>query len=354
MTSTINDVARLAGVSRQTVSRTLNEPDKVNSDTLDKVMRAIRMLDYHPNVTARSLANRTIRSIGLFLPFSADQVRRNLFFSLISNTVCGSCAEHDFVLQLFASAAGEESGELFKRLYFEKRVGGLIITCPSVRTKELIDLLGQEIPFVLIGRPPAGLEAISYVDSDNVTAARIATEHLLQLGHRRVLLLNAPPTMTLAEDLRQGLREAIEAASPRDCSSDEAHATEATTDLTYDSAYEAAFASLAQSSRPTALVAADDLLALAAIRAAAQLGLEVPVDLSIVCIDHNGWGELSTRKLTYIESGSAQLGALAAAHLMSSITNQYRPTLQRVLPVQLVEGQSTAHPRDTFQGVNEK
>lgn len=339
MGSTINDVAKLAGVSRQTVSRVLNEPDRVQGVTLERVQKAIELLDYHPNITARNLANRTVRSIGLFMPFTAEQIRRNLFFSLISNSVCMCCAEHDFVLQLFTSVPEEEYSDLFKRLYYEKRVGGLIITCPTIRTTQLVELIGHGIPFVLIGRPPVNVEGINYIDSNNRHAAYLATAYVLEQGHRDLMLMNAAPWMTLSEDLRDGFNLAHKEQGLTVAPDKIVH-----TALTYESAYQEALAILRQPSPPTAIVTADDLLALAVMRAAEALGINIPGQLSLVCVEHNGWGEVSRQRMAHIESGSEQLGVVAAQYLVARINGTTSEMLQQILPVRLVEGETVRKP----------
>lgn len=338
MASTINDVGKLAGVSRQTVSRALNDPESLHPSTLEKVMKAIRILDYHPNITARNLANRTVRSIGLFMPFTVEQMRHNLFFPVISTSICQHCAENDFVFQLFTAAPEEEGySGLFKRLYYQKKVGGLILACPSIRTRDIVELIGSKIPFVLIGRPAFDLQLVQYVDVDNVQAAYLATRHLLEMGHRSIALLNASPSLTLSEDLLAGFHKAFEERQvPKD------GACVAHTDLTFHSAHAEMAKLLDLANPPTAIVAADDMLGLGAVRAAEERGLAIPADLSVVCAAHNGWGDISQPKFTYIETGYEQLGHLASDHMISYILKQDTSSLQRVLPVRLVEGGSTA------------
>lgn len=271
MASTINDVAKLAGVSRQTVSRVINEPTLVNSKTLDKVQRAIKILDYHPNITARFLANKRVKTIGLYMPFSADQVRQNLFFSTLSSVVCQFCSQHDYIMQLFTSLTREDSGRLFARLYKERQVGGLILTCPSVSNEELISLLTEKIPFIIVGRPGLQTEQIPYVDVDNVEAGRLATAHLIDYGHRRIGFLNGPADMTLSEDLRQGVTACAAAHS-----AEQPLILEAETDLTFAAGYVEALRLLTSPKRPTAIFTADDLLAIGVKKAADELGLRIP------------------------------------------------------------------------------
>ncbi|MCC3375847.1 LacI family DNA-binding transcriptional regulator [Cohnella sp. REN36] len=338
MASTINDVGRLAGVSRQTVSRALNDPDSLHPTTLKKVMRAIRMLDYHPNITARNLANRSVRSIGLFMPFTVEQMRHNLFFPVISTSICQHCAENDFMFQLFTAAPEEEGfSGLFKKLYYQKKVGGLILALPSIKTRDIVELIGSRIPFVLIGRPAFDLELVHYVDVDNVQASYMATRHLLDLGHRSVALLSASPSLTLSEDLLAGFRKAYE-----DKGIPTGKAYVAHTDLTFGSARWEMEKLLDLTDPPTAVVSADDLLALGAVRAAEERGMSVPGNLSIVCATHNGWGDIAHPKFTYIATGYEQLGHLASNHMISSILKQDMPALRQILPVRLVECSSTA------------
>lgn len=337
MASTINDVAKLAGVSRQTVSRVLNEPGLVNGQTLQNVRKAMEMLDYHPNITARNLANNQVKTIGLFMPFTVNQVRQNLFFSTVSATICHYCADKDFVLQLFTSLNRDDYSVLFKKLHREKRVGGLILTCPSVNNNEIIDLLAADIPFILIGRPGVELEQANYVDVDNVEGARLLGEHLFGLGHGRIAVLNAPAALTLAEDMSAGIELAREAAGIPS-----ANITELNTDLTLESGYQAGKQLLSGAERPTAIIAADDLLAVGVAKAAAELGLAIPGDLSLASAVKNGWGDLLPMQLTYVDTQFEQLGTIAANYIMGVITGRTRAAFKQILDVRLVEGNSCA------------
>lgn len=336
MASTINDVAKLAGVSRQTVSRVINEPALVNPKTLDKVQRAIKILDYHPNITARFLANKRVKTLGLYMPFSADQVRQNLFFSTLSSVVCQFCSRHDYIMQLFTSLTREDSGRLFARLYKERQVGGLILTCPSVSNEELISLLTEKIPFIIVGRPGLQTQQIPYVDVDNAEAGRLATAHLLGYGHRRIGFLNGPADMTLSEDLRQGV-QACAAAHP---AATPPHIVEAETDLTFAAGYTEALRLLTAADRPTAIFTADDLLAIGVKKAADELGLRIPEDLSIVSGVQTGWGHIFPGALTYIDTQFERLGGIAAEYLARIIEDGEAEGLARVLEVRLVEGQT--------------
>ncbi|MFD2330560.1 LacI family DNA-binding transcriptional regulator [Cohnella sp. GCM10020058] len=342
MASTIDDVAKLAGVSRQTVSRVVNNSPLVKPKTIHEVKKAIALLDYHPNVTARNLANKVVKTVGLFMPFDVEQVRQNLFFSTISANICHYYARHDFVLQLFTSPEEKNYSELFIKLYREKRVGGLILTCPSVNNDDVLDLLAARIPFVIIGRPALEAEQINYVDADNVEAALLATRRLLELGHRNIVLLNAPQAMTLAEDIKKGVETAFR---ERGLSLD--GLTELHTDLTLNSAYEATIRQLARADRPTAFVTADDLLVLGMKKATDQMNLTIPDDISVITVTKNGWGDLLPTSLSHIHTKFEELGTLSAQFMLQSIIEpDGKHVIQQKLKPELMEG-------DTCRNVNE-
>ncbi|MBB6669786.1 LacI family DNA-binding transcriptional regulator [Cohnella nanjingensis] len=336
MASTINDVAKLAEVSRQTVSRVINEPSLVNPKTLEKVQRAIEILDYHPNVTARLLVNKRVKTMGLFMPFSADQVRQNLFFATLSSTICQICSQSDFVMQMFTSLSREDSSRFFVKLFKEKQVGGLILTCPSVSNDELIFLLSEKIPFIIIGRPGIMSQQINYVDVNNVQAGDLAIEHLIQYGHRRIGFLNGPANMTLSADLNKGV---ITAAQRHGAKLD---IRESETDLTLDSGYHQALILLKSDQRPTAIFTADDLLAVGVKKAADELGLSIPSDLSLISGTNSGWGNIFPQELTYIDTQFERLGDIAAKHMIRFILEEQPSNLSEVLPVRLVLGQTCA------------
>lgn len=333
MASTITDVAKLAGVSAQTVSRTINTPELVSKKTLDKVQRAIHALDYHPNLTARLLVNNKVRSIGLFMPFSSDQVKQSLFFSTLSAAICQFCSQNNLIMQMFTSMSREDSSRLFVKLFKERQVGGLILTCPSVSNEELIHLLSEKIPFIIVGRPGILTAQIPYVDVDNVKAGSIAIEHLIKFGHRRIGFLNGPSNMTLSTDLREGVT-AVSRTLP------ELEMMESETNLTLECGYIEALKLLRSERRPTAIFTADDLLAVGVKKAADELNLRIPEDLSIVSGVQNGWGLILPFKLTHVDTQFEKLGDIAAQHMARHILDEEPINLSKLLEVRLVEGQS--------------
>ncbi|WP_214627760.1 LacI family DNA-binding transcriptional regulator [Paenibacillus agaridevorans] len=334
MSSTINDVAKLAGVSRQTVSRVINNSPLVKPETIVEVQKAITLLDYHPNAVARNLAIKTVKTVGLFMPFDVEQVRQNMFFSTISATICHYYAKQDFVLQLFTSPDDRNYSELFKKLYREKRVGGLILTCPSVNNEDVMELLAAKIPFVIIGRPGLELEQINYVDVDNVKAAYLAVQRMLELGHRKICLLNAPSSMTLAVDIRKGAEEAYREASMPIGNLSEMHI-----DLTLKSAYEATLHVMSRDDRPTAFVTADDLIVLGIKKATDQLNLSIPTDLSVISVIKNGWADLLPMPLTYIDASFEDLGTRSAQFMLKTISEpEKKHMMQKKLKPELIVG----------------
>lgn len=338
MSSTINDVAKLAGVSRQTVSRVINNSPLVKLETIVEVQKAIALLDYHPNVAARNLAFKTVKTVGLFMPFDVEQVRQNMFFSTISAKICHYYAKQDFVLQLFTSPDERNYSELFKKLYREKRVGGLILTCPSVNNEDVMELLAAKIPFVIIGRPGLELEQINYVDVDNVKAAYLSVQRLIGLGHRKICLLNAPSSMTLAVDIRKGAENAY-----RDAGMPIGDLSEIHIDLTLKSAYEATLHVMSWEDRPTAFVTADDLIVLGAQKAMDLLNLSIPSDLSVISVIKNGWADLLPMPLTYIDATFEDLGTLSAEYMLQTIFEpEKKHVMQKKLNPELIVGGTCA------------
>ncbi|HZG57780.1 LacI family DNA-binding transcriptional regulator [Paenibacillus sp.] len=337
MASTINDVAKLAGVSRQTVSRVLNTPNLVKPETLEAVNRAMAMLDYHPNVSARSLVMRTTKAIGLFMPFTTEQVRQNMFFSTLTSALCHYMTQHDFVLQLFTASAGENYSEMFKRLYREKRVGGYIITCPALNIKEIVELTREGVPYVLIGRPAVEMEGVHYVDGDNKQSGYLSAMKAIENGHRHIVFLNAPESMTMAEDLRAGIARAVEESADADVVVREIH-----TDLTMQSAMKHTVQCLKESAKPTLFLTADDLLAFGVMRAAGGLGYSTPEQLSVISMSASGWEEMSEKPLSRSEHDIASLGTIAAEYLIKTITQGPQEPLREVLPVRYIPGATCA------------
>ncbi|MBV9324463.1 MAG: LacI family DNA-binding transcriptional regulator [Chloroflexi bacterium] len=278
MRVTVRDVARLAGVSIATASYAVNDRGQVSSLTRRRVQEAARLLNYHPSHAARGLRGRRAQTVGLILPSGRTRVEHAPFLEVLGG-VNQAIATAGFDVLLAHSASEADEVAVCKRLILSGKVDALILVRSRVADPRFVELRAQRIPFVVYGR--GDTPATHAVEVDNIAGARLAVEHLLRLGHRRIAYLGGPPDLTLSVDRWQGFLQGLGAAGV-----EVDRRLIGQGELTVDSG-EAVFGQLLDGGgpRPTAAFAATDAIALGALRAARARRLEPGRDVALVGFD---------------------------------------------------------------------
>jgi DNA-binding LacI/PurR family transcriptional regulator len=332
MAVTIKDVAKRANVAPSTVSRVIADSPRISEKTKKKVREAMKELGYHPNFIARSLANKSTQVIGLVMPSSADKVFQNPFFPEVIRGISNAAHEWQYALQLSTGETEEEIYEGVIQMVQGKRVDGVILLYSRVNDKIMTYLQKEDFPFVVIGKPHKKAEQITHVDNDNYRAAREATEHLIELGHERIAFVGGNLNFVVTVDRLLGYEKALKNA-----------------DLPYRKEYivheeflkeggqEAMKELLSLEEPPTALVVADDLMALGVLNTLDEMGLRVPEDLSIVSFNNVLLSEISRPPLTSVDINIFQLGFEAARSLIQKIENHNEPVKRIIIPHTLVK-----------------
>jgi DNA-binding LacI/PurR family transcriptional regulator len=332
--SGIADVARLAGVSKSTASRALTGGGYVSDETRRRVQDAAGSLGYVPTTSAVSLATGRTNTVALIVP----RVNRWYFGSIIEG-VERTLIPRGYDLTLYvAEPDSRDRASLYSHFLARKRFDGVIAVALEPDDADIARLLSFGKPTVCIGNE---LAEIATLGIDNTAIGRMITQHLLALGHRAIVFLGATPkgepTAHDVIDRIAGYRQAMSGAGL----SDRTGVYEST--LTITDGYAAAAALLADvESRPTAIVAACDEIAIGAIVAARRLGIAVPSQLSVVGVDGHDYAEMFA--LTTVEQRPAAQGEQAVDILLGMVDNADAPA-RSTIPVQLVVRASTAAPR---------
>lgn len=334
--SAIADVARLAGVSKSTASRALSGRGYVSEGTRSRVVQAASNLGYVVSSNASSLVTGRTRNVGVVIPF----INRWYFAETlegIESALIG--AGYDLTLYRLSEDA-DQRRRVFDYFLVRKRVDAVIAVGIALTTHEVDMLLSLGKPIVGIG---GNIEGISTLSIDDVSAARFMTEHLVSLGHTRIMHLGGDRDEQL--DFRvqaqrlAGFRIALEAAGITDNDGFRA------VPYTIPGGYAGALAVLADpGSRPTAIVAGCDEIAIGAIIAAAQLGIQVPAQLSVVGIDGHNLADMFG--LTTLEQHPSLQGSRAVDLIMDRLAAE--PVVledERItMPVTLNVRRSTTAP----------
>jgi LacI family transcriptional regulator len=333
MPATIRDVARRAGVGVGTVSRVLNDSPAVSAQTRNKVLAAIAELDFSPNVIARRLSLGKTLTIAVIAPFftrPAVVERLRGVESVLSQT------EYDLVVYNVESANRYEAS--FRDVPRRERIDGLLVISlrpPESHAARLLEFGGPTI-LVDIAHPD-----FSRVVIDDVAGGRTATQHLLDLGHRRIGFLSdfADSTFhfTANRDRYTGYVEALSAAGISVRADFSVHG-----EHSRESAYEQACRLLTLEQRPTAVFATNDTLAIGALEAASDMELDVPEQLSVI-----GYDDIEMAKylnLTTIRQQLFASGVRGGELLLEAITSPPERPQKIILPIELVVRATTAPP----------
>jgi LacI family transcriptional regulator len=313
-TATSRDVADLAGVSRTTVSFVLNNvPDvKISAGTRQRVLDAARRLDYYPTAAARSLASGRTYRIGMILGEGEDRLSADAFWPgfLAGVTAAVRRKGYRLVLQM---AEDVTSHDAYVGLIREKQVDGLILSGPRNDDPLLPRLAEENFPLVLHGYLPD--TPFPCVDVDNAAGARLAVNHLIGLGHRRIgFISNAPLWYAGAQGRLQGYQEALEQAGI-----EHEPALMQTANFLPETGRQAMENLLALEKPPGAVFASGDVIALGALRALHAAGLAVPDDMALVGFDDIFVAAFAHPPLTTVHIPVFGLGWTAAETLIAII-----------------------------------
>lgn len=324
---TLEAVARLAGVSRSTVSRVVNGSPNVTADVIAAVTRAIDDLGYVPNRAARSLASRRTQAIALVIPENTAKFFADPYFASVIQGVATHLAATEYTLSLLI--ASETETEKTSRYLQGGNVDGALILSHHSDDQTYVQL-SRRMPVVFGGRPMSADGADSYyVDVDNVAAARAATEYLIGRGKKRIATISGPHDMASGLDRLEGWRQALDAAGLAADLHEEG-------DFTPPSG-EVAMRRLLDRGEPfDGVFAASAQMASGALNALRQAGLRVPEDVGIVGIDNDYFAKNALPPLTTIDQPSVQQGSTMADVLLRLIDGADVPRAT-IIPTSLIE-----------------
>jgi LacI family transcriptional regulator len=336
--TTIRELARLSGVSVGTVSRALNGYTDVSPETRERVIRLARELDYTPAAAARTLVTQRSHVIGVFLETGVGRPDlQHPFFHEVLVGFKDCIGSEGYDLLLFAS---ERPGNGYGDHSYLKRcrhhnVDGAVLIGVSPEDEELRRLLRSELPCVGVDVELSGT-CTGYVMSDNVAGAITAVRHLHGLGHRRIATITGLLDTKPGVDRLRGYREESQRLGLGYRDEYVAYG-----DYYFESGQSAARRLLALDEPPTAIFAASDMMAIGVIRAAAEAGLRIPGDLSVVGFDDIQIAQHMHPPLTTLAQDKPGLGVAAARALLRQVDGA--DTAEPVtLPVELVVRDSTA------------
>lgn len=329
---TLKDVARAAGVSQSTTSRALSGEGYVAAAVRERVRAAAEELDYVPHAMARSLRKQDSRTLGVLI---SDL--RNTFYADLAAGIISGAREQGYTVMLIDDQGSVEAELEAARTFVATRVAGVVVTPLSAEVSNY--LYGQRIAVVEADRR-FGDPTVDSVTIDNAGVTRRLTDHLIGLGHRRLAMVIDETSWTSGRERHDGFVAALRDAG-----------IETDPDLIVSagwdagSARDAAVDLLARRNRPTAVFAANNVLAEGVWRAVADLGLRIPDDISFISFDDAEWMSLVSPQITAVAQDSVALGAAAARRLLDRIGDLDADPVHEVLGARLLPRGSTGSPR---------
>jgi DNA-binding LacI/PurR family transcriptional regulator len=336
---TIRDVAREAGVGLGTVSRVLNDSPLVSDTTRQHVLNVIEQLDYSPNPVARRLSLGKTLTIAVIVPFFTRPA-----FSERLNGVASVLSQSHYDLLIYNVDTLELRSSCFHNLPPRELVDGALLLSLPPSDEEAALLERSGIPIVLIDSEHPALEEMHQISIDDVAGGEIATQHLIDLGHRRIGfigdIVDNPFNFRSSRDRYLGYQNALEAANilcKTEYYGEGEHGRR--------QAREMALAMLSQPERPTAIFAASDTQAVGVLEAARELGLDVPEDLSVIGYDDIELADIM--QLTTVRQMLFESGKRGVELLLQTLEQPGIDPAHDSLDVELVIRQSTAPPQRT-------
>lgn len=308
MRVTIMDVARAAGVSMKTVSRVINGEANVRDNLRKKVQSAIDALGYVPNVAARSLAAGRTFVIGVLF----DNPSPN-YTMMIQDGVYSACRRwgYQLVIEHVDTRHADVAADM-RAILQNRRMDAMIVTPPTTESDTVLSMLEEfHIPYARIS-PTSFPGRSAAVSMEDERAAADMVQHLWSLGHRRLAIVNGPPSHGSAALRRAGFLKAL---AERGIASEQV--LQASGEFDFQSGIGAGLELLRRQDRPTAIFAANDDMAAGVLAAAAQAGLSVPADLSVAGFDDSWIAQSVWPGLTTIHQPIAEMAAAAAEILIS-------------------------------------
>ncbi len=322
---TLEDVARLAGVSRATVSRVVNGGHLVAAHTVTEVSRAIGELGYRPNRAARALVTKRVGAVAVVVPEADERVFTDPFFPQAYHGALAAFSEVDVQVLLAMAQPGDHAERMVRYLESGHLDGAIVV---SSHGPELARHLQQvAYPVVFVGDP--GVPGLPYADIDQYDAALRATQHLIERGARRLATITGPMDMNAGSERLRGFRDAAVRAGLTPVGI-------APGDFSIASGEQAAIELIAAAPDLDGIFVASDLMALGAMRVLHRAGLTVPDRVKVVSFDNSSASLETYPLLTTMTNPASELARIAGQMLLELLSGR-TPIYPVILPSELIE-----------------
>jgi LacI family transcriptional regulator len=323
----LQHIAKIAGVSKSTVSRVINNQPNVSEITRQRVLEAIHESGYRPNEAARALVTHQTRVLSIVIPTALSATFTDPYFPALVQSISMAANERNYAIMVWVGNSAEEADRYCDRILNNGFFDGVIVASAVDDDPLLKRLVQTELPHVLIG--PAQQQVLCNVDVDNRSASCEAVTHLLNLGCRRVATITGPLHTGAARARLDGYLDALKQARMTVDESLIQHGN-------FDEASGYAAMKMLIEQHIDGVFCASDMMALGALRALLDSGLHVPDDVALVGFDDMPFAATTNPPLTTVHQPLAELGSKAVNLLMSLIEGEPLPSKQMILKAHLI------------------
>lgn len=330
MPLTLEDIARLSGVSRSTVSRVINADVKVKEETRLKVLEVIQSYNFQPNLAARGLVTGHTNVIGVVIPAGVSVIFTDPYFPLLLQGASTVCNTRNYSIMLWL-AEPEYEQRMISRILHNGLVDGVMVAKILMNDQIIQSLIESKMPYILIGRHPT--MDFNYLDVDNLQAGCMATLHLVRIGYKRIATITGSQDQMVGFDRYKGYLKALQ-------ESNQPVRPELVVegDFTEEGGYTAMRRLL--KFRPDAVFVASDTMAYGAMRALREANLRIPQDVAVVGFDDIPASVNTEPPLTTVRQPVAQMGSRAADVLINLITTGTKSVGKVIMGTELVVRES--------------
>lgn len=335
--STLRDVARKAEVSITTVSRVINDPDKVKTDTLERVQKAMRVLDYKPSRVAQRLRGTKGKSklLGLIIPDI-----QNPFYSNIVRGVEDVAYGNNYAVILCNTDENPAKERFYLNVLRSESVDGVILPPIHQYGKVVEEIINLGVPLICVDRK-FEKKSVDTVVVDNKGGAYSAISHLIEKGHKKIAVMTSESKFSSFQERLEGYKQAL---TDNNIKVDEKLIKEGDPRSSED-AREITFRLLQEEEVPTALFVTNNLMGLGALKAIQELGLQIPDDISLIMFDDMPWASITSPPLTTVKQPGYEMGRRAGELFFQRVEDSEREIVEVKMDPKLIVRNSTAAPR---------
>lgn len=330
--ATIKDVAKRAGVSPSTVSRTLKDNSAISEETKVKVRAAMDELGYVPNSAAQMLATGLTHSLGVVLPPLTD--RENIsqpFYMEILTAINEEASCNSQVVSIATGATLEELVKQVELMHRQKRADGFVILYSETKDPVKDYLLKEKVPFVVVGAAVDNTNKVTYIDNDNKELGQEAVKYLRSKGHQKIGFVTNDLFGQVGQERYQGYLEATKEFN-----------LETYPELVFSSRVIDSLKENLKSNQLTALIVKDDLIALRFIQWLNNQGIKIPEDYAIISFNNSTFAEIMHPFLTTYDINIKELGKESVLRLLDLLKNPKTKAQKITIPFKLVERESVS------------